>query len=172
VPGGRSPADREAGLARLARRFFSGHGPAELTDLCRWASLPVADARLGLDAVRGELATLAVEGRTLWYDPARPDPVAPQQRALLVPLYDELVLTYPGVTFPVAPGHLHPPGTDKFVGSVLVDETDVGRWRRTVGGRRVTVSTDCAPLTAPQTAAVTAAVPELAAFLQLELVQD
>lgn len=66
---------------------------------------------------------------------------------------------------------LYPPGEDRFAGSVILDETDVGRWRRTVAGRRVTVSTDCTPLTPPRAAAVERAVEDLAAFLDLDLVR-
>ena len=47
--------DRDAALAELARRYLSGHGPADERDLARWAGLPLRDARAGLSAIAGEL---------------------------------------------------------------------------------------------------------------------
>lgn len=49
------PADRDAALAELARRYLAGHGPASPADLARWAGLPLRDARAGLQAIASEL---------------------------------------------------------------------------------------------------------------------
>ena len=57
--------------------------------------------------------------------------------ALLLPLYDELTLSYPLINFPQADGHPHPPGEDLFVGCVIIAKTNVGNWRRTVKGRKI-----------------------------------
>jgi hypothetical protein len=57
--GAAPPFDRDAALARLARRFLAGHGPADDRDLAKWAGLPVGDARRGLAAIAGELAQRA-----------------------------------------------------------------------------------------------------------------
>ncbi|MFP5282288.1 MAG: hypothetical protein ACLGIF_02415 [Actinomycetes bacterium] len=48
---------------------------------------------------------------------------------------------------------------------MLVDETDVGLWRRVLTGRRVRVATTCAPLTARQAAQVDRGMAGLAGFL-------
>ena len=58
---------------------------------------------------------------------------------MLLPLYDELTLSYPRINFPLADQHPHPPGEDLFVGTVIVDEVNVGTWRRTVRGRKVII---------------------------------
>jgi len=47
--------DRDRALAELARRYLTGHGPADERDLARWAGLPLRDARAGLDAIAAEL---------------------------------------------------------------------------------------------------------------------
>jgi hypothetical protein len=49
------PVDPERGLAELARRYLSGHGPASDRDLARWSGLPLGRARAGLRAIGAEL---------------------------------------------------------------------------------------------------------------------
>jgi hypothetical protein len=49
------PVDRDRALAELARRYLSGHGPADERDLAQWAGLPLRDARAGLRAIAPEL---------------------------------------------------------------------------------------------------------------------
>ena len=50
------PLDRPEALARLARRYLAGHGPADARDLAKWAGLTLGDARAALDGVSAELA--------------------------------------------------------------------------------------------------------------------
>ena len=47
--------DRDAALARLARRYLVGHGPATDRDLARWCALPLRDVRRGLTEIAAEL---------------------------------------------------------------------------------------------------------------------
>ena len=51
--------DRSEALARLARRYLAGHGPADARDLARWAKLTLGDARAALDGIRGDLTERA-----------------------------------------------------------------------------------------------------------------
>lgn len=47
--------DEQAALARLARRYLAGHGPADANDLAVWAGVPLGQARKGLAAIADEL---------------------------------------------------------------------------------------------------------------------
>jgi Winged helix DNA-binding domain len=49
------PVDRDTALAELARRYLSGHGPADDRDLARWTGLPLRDARAAFAAIGSEL---------------------------------------------------------------------------------------------------------------------
>jgi hypothetical protein len=163
------PEGRRTGdLAELAYRFFVGHGPASVRDLARWASLTQTSAREATEAAGPRLAQLTVTGEPLWFDPAAPEPPADvAYGALLLPLYDELTLTYPTSGFPVAARHPHPAGADQFVGSVVLGDENVGTWRRTLRGRTVEVEVVLASSRAAPADrnAVTAAAEALAAFL-------
>ena len=169
----RVPAERRrtGDLGELAYRFFAGHGPASVRDLARWASLTQTQAREATEAAAPRLAELTVTDEPLWFDPAAPEPPADvAYGALLLPLYDELTLTYPALGFPAAAQHPHPAGEDRFVGLVVLGDENVGTWRRTVRGRTVQIEVALAPGRSPaEREAVASAAEELAAFLDRRL---
>jgi hypothetical protein len=157
---------REEAVAELAYRFFAGHGPAGLKDLTRWASLTVSEARSAIEACAARLARMEVAGEVLWFDPAEPRPRRAPLSAHLLPLYDEVVLTYPSLNFPVVEGHPHPPDDELFVGSVVAGTRNVGTWRRQFVGKQVLVETALAPgLDERHEKAVDAAVDAMTAFI-------
>ena len=49
------PLDRDEALARLARRYLAGHGPADAHDLAKWAGVPLGQSRRGLDLIDEDL---------------------------------------------------------------------------------------------------------------------
>jgi hypothetical protein len=163
--------DAVGDTAELARRFFLGHGPASIQDLARWSSFTISQCRDAVAAIKDQLSCVSVEGVELWFDP-EPQPVQPSSDALLLPLYDEVTLSYPLINFPKADGHPHRPGEDLFVGCVIIAETNVGTWRRTVQGRRMIMEIALAPGVGSSSGAlVEAAADKLATFAgkQLEL---
>ena len=50
------PLERPDALARLARRYLAGHGPADAPDLARWAGITLGDARIAFGGIEAELA--------------------------------------------------------------------------------------------------------------------
>jgi hypothetical protein len=162
-------ADRPGDAAELLRRYVHGHGPTSIRDFTRWSSLTLKLAGEALGQVAEGLASVQVAGTELWYDPAAPG-AASASGALLVPLYDELTLSYPAVNFPVADRHPQDSPFEVWLGSVILDETNVGLWRRTVRGPTVAVEIDLAPgVSATAREAAAAAAEQLAAFLGLRL---
>jgi hypothetical protein len=162
-------ADAAGDAAELARRFFAGHGPASIPDLARWSSLTISQCRDALAAVKDRLDCVTVEGVELWFDPDAPR-AGQSSDALLLPLYDELTLSYPMINFPQATGHPHSPGEDLFVGSVIIAKTNVGNWRRTVKGRKIIIEIALAPEVLQRSRTlVEAAASKLATFQGKEL---
>jgi Winged helix DNA-binding domain len=166
----RAPRSEKSGdAAELARRFFLGHGPASIQDLARWSSLTVGQCREAVDAIEDRLDRIAVDGVQLWFDPDAPRE-GTSTGALLLPLYDEVTLSYLLINFPQADSHPHPPGEDLFVGCVIIAETNVGLWRRTLKGRKMIMEITLAPGVLPRSRAlIEAAASELAAFVDKEL---
>lgn len=163
-------APRSTGdIAELAARFFVGHGPASIQDLARWSSLTISQCRGAVDVIKDQLGCIAVDKEELWFDPAAPRP-SQLPGALLIPLYDELTLSYRMINFPRATGHPHPPGEDLFVGCVIIAETNVGLWRRTLHGRKMIMEITVSAGVLPKSRDILeAAAADLAAFVGKEL---
>ncbi len=163
--------ERDEAVARLARRFFAGHGPASIADFTRWSSLTAADTRRALVEVEAHLEQVVADGVDLWFDPTtmpRTDRSAPE--AWLFPIYDEIVLSYRSPTFPAASDHPYPDRTDPFFARVVYRGVNVGVWKRSGQRGRVSVHTQLAPsLDAAARLAVTAAARRLAHFLGMPL---
>jgi Winged helix DNA-binding domain len=89
---------REAALELLARRYFSGHGPATAADLTRWANLTAADTRQAITAARRSLRVLSVDGVEYLLAPNTEDLLAACRgqagEVLALPHFDELLLGY------------------------------------------------------------------------------
>lgn len=131
----------------LVLRFFLGHGPASVKDFTRWSSLTVAATEAALAGLRDRLDSFEVDGVRQWYDPSGPVPARTRPRGYLLPVYDEVALTYPRLGFPVLQGHRHehaanPWLADAFVGGVVAGLRNVGTWKRTVSRTTVTVRVD------------------------------
>ncbi|MBO0686334.1 MAG: AlkZ family DNA glycosylase, partial [Candidatus Dormibacteraeota bacterium] len=54
--------DRDEALAELTRRYFTSHGPAQVTDFAWWSGLTVKDGRRGLEMVGSCLVREVIEG--------------------------------------------------------------------------------------------------------------
>lgn len=160
--------DREEALARLARRYLTGHGPATERDLAYWATLPVTDVRRGLTAVRDELASFEHDGRTYWHLPG----AAPEGRGNppghLLQLLDEMYRGYQDSRYVLDARGVVPREREKAIGVALVDGQLVATMKRTIGATVVRFElAPYTPLTAGQSLALDEAADRYGAFLGL-----
>lgn len=134
--------DQEEALAELVRRYFTGHGPAQVTDFAWWSGLTVKDGRRGLDMVGSCLEREVVEGRTYWSS-AEPPPVRDGGPAIhLLPNYDEFLVAYQDRSASFDPSR----GLDMsgFRGGILDNVVVLrgqvwGGWKRRLEGRQAVV---------------------------------
>ena len=80
--------DRDEALARLARRYLAGHGPATDRDLARWANITLGAARTGLAGITAE----TVAGKDGLVDLAEREPPAPLPPPRLLGGFEPLLL--------------------------------------------------------------------------------
>ena len=162
--------DHDEALAEFALRFFTGHGPATVQDLARWAGATVRDARAGLAAVRDQLESVTVEGIEYLMDPSTPDRLAAARGeadgVLLLPGFDEFVLGY-GDRTAVVPAEfadrIVPGKNGMFRATVVHGGQVVAVWRWTGRGQGRTVDvepfTELAPTVAAAVQARAAGLP-------------
>lgn len=166
--------DRDAALAELARRYFTGHGPAQVQDFAWWSGLTVADAKRGLALVGPALAHEVIAGKSYWSSPDLRPAGAPRRDGApivhLLPNYDEFLVAYRDRTAALDPARAFdtaPFPNGSILAHVVVLNGQVwGGWKRRVEGRQVVV--ELGPLDvldAAGAAALQGAANDLARFL-------
>ncbi len=152
--------ERDVALAELARRYLTGHGPAQDRDLARWAGLPLRDARTGLTAIASELD----HGEHGLVDLAGRPPPAPLPAPLLLGAFDPVLLGWTSREPLLRGERALALVTDNglFRPFALVRGRAVGTWRLVSGS----VSLEpFAPLTRSVTAALEADAADVVRFL-------
>ena len=87
--------EREEAVVELARRYFTSRGPASVEDFVWWSGLTLTDARLALDALRGEIERVRVGERdAYWSGTVGDQPPTLALPSHLLPAFDEYVLAY------------------------------------------------------------------------------
>lgn len=84
---------RDEALARLAQRYFTGHGPATLEDFVWWSGLKISDARLALAAATNNLRKIASKETTWYLSPQASKSIA-DNSVFLLPAFDEFIIGY------------------------------------------------------------------------------
>lgn len=163
--------DRDESLAKLTRRYFSGHGPATVQDFMWWSGLTAADARQGLEMVKTQLAQAHLDGQTYWFSPAPPPTKAASPTVHLLPAFDQYLLGYRerGAVLNLAWATRIVPGRNGVFKPILVvDGQVVGTWKRTLRQTKVVVKFNpFVPLSPAQTKAIGAAAEDYGRFLEL-----
>jgi len=164
---------RDEALGHLARRYFTGHGPATLKDYVWWSGLVVGDARRSIEIAGHDLDRREIGDRTYWS--AGSSSARAGGGAHLLPNYDEYLVAYrdrdPVVEPPrrAAAARLgaRPRAGDVFAHSLVIDGRLAGSWTRTHGRSAVTI--DVVPyrrLTPAERRAVAAAAERFGRFMQ------
>jgi hypothetical protein len=163
--------DREAALSELARRYFSGHGPATLRDFTWWSGLAAADARAALELAKPELQQEVVNGQTYWL--ARAEPPQPRRapEVFLLPGFDEYLLGYADRSAALDPAYAARvvPGTNGvFFPTLVIDGRVAGTWKRTHTRTHVAIQlSPFTPIAGAAMPAITAAAERYGRFLGL-----
>lgn len=132
---------REESIVKLARRFYTSHGPATSKDFMRWTKLTSKDANYALQNLRNELKSVEVNGYTYWYK-AGQSPIQAEQ-AYLLPGFDEYMLGYGDRSLIVEDDHhrLVVPGSNgMFMPTIIINGRVSGIWKRTIKRKEVVIT--------------------------------
>ena len=83
----------EAPVAKLAKKYFTSHGPATKYDFAWWSGLTLAQAKEGIELNKKQLAYQVVEGNTYWFSCEQSIP-KPKKSVFLLPMFDEYTVAY------------------------------------------------------------------------------
>jgi hypothetical protein len=127
-------------LAELARRYFTGHGPAALDDFRWWSGLPAAEARAALDMAKAHLHEETIDGRTYWHAGQSTGAARAAPTAHLLPAYDEFLIGYKDRSASLAPEHAAYVKNANGLGSaILLAGQVIGTWTRTTKRAEVVI---------------------------------
>jgi hypothetical protein len=162
--------DRDEALAEIARRYFTSHGPATLSDFGWWSGLPAADARSGLEMARPGLQSEQIEGAVYWRAESKGAALLREFRiashAALLPAYDEYTVAYRDRRAALDPAHAEAARNGIFSLTIVLKGRVAGTWtRQLVNGRVAVALKPFAPLNGASGRAVAAAAERYGRFL-------
>ncbi len=135
------PTNKDETLAKLSRKYFTGHGPATLNDFVWWSGLSVAEARCGLESVKSEFVSETIDSQTYWIPNVDYRPFATESTVHLLPAFDEYIIGYKDRT-----AVLPPENNRKAVSSngifrpvIVKDGKVIGIWKRTYSAHKTIV---------------------------------
>lgn len=144
VPEPRRPTGDEA-LREFVQRYLAGHGPATLADFVWWSKVTVAEAKRGLAAAAGAVASVIVDGTEYWLAADLPDAATGPGRGrrrnrnhsvFALPGFDEYLLGYRDRSLVLHGDHadlIVPGGNGVFQPTIVADGRVTGTWRGTPG---------------------------------------
>jgi hypothetical protein len=123
---------REEALTKIARKYFTGHGPATLKDFVWWSGLRMSDALAGIKMAAPHLTQEKVDGVCYWMSENILEFHDPSPTAHLLPAFDEYLIGYKDRSAVLSTQHSNkvvPGGNGMFLPVVLVDGQVVGTWK-------------------------------------------
>ncbi len=164
---------REEALAELARRYFTGHGPATAKDFAWWSGLTLADVKTGLNLASPHLSSDSADGQVVYFSAAMSPALGAQPAAgkppaaYLLPTYDEYHIGYANFGRSILyrrEGRL----SAEFNATIQYNQRVIGFWQRTFRKGGVTVAlSPLAQFSPGEKEAVGIAVEKYAEFLGL-----
>ena len=167
------PFSRAEALAKLARRYFTSHGPATVQDLARWAGITLTDAKQGLADAGDSLIQETVAGQAYWLPHSTPSADTSTAQLYMLPGFDEFVLGYgdrSAVLDATYAQRICPGGNGVFRPTIVADGAIVGTWKRTIKKRHITVEWEpFRPFTARAEKALDLAAQRYGEFLDMSV---
>jgi len=131
-------------LAELSKRFFTSRGPATMYDFAWWSGLSVTEAKKGIEMVKRNFKRESINGKEYFFRVPSSSRNEIAQATLLLPNYDEYVVSYKDRKEAIDKKHLEVISKERnavFTNSILVNGKIEGTWQRIVKNNSVTVTT-------------------------------
>ena len=162
-----NPLSKEESLAKLARIYFSGHGPATLNDFVWWSGLSVGEARQGLYAVQAEFVSETINEQLYWMPDVAYQPSVGENRLFLLPSYDEYIVGYKDRTDVLTSvNHTKAISSNGVFRPVIIkDGRVIGLWKKATSAKKIIEVAPFEPVDDTTQQLINAAAEEVRAFL-------
>jgi len=133
------PLTKEESLVKLARIYFTGHGPAALHDFVWWSGLSVGEARQGLESVQAEFISEMIDGQRYWMPDINFQPASAGNALHLLPAFDEYIVGYKDRTAVLA-SEVHRKAVSSngvFRPVVVKNGRVIGLWKKAASGKKI-----------------------------------
>lgn len=134
---------KEEGLAELAKRYFTSHGPATLQDFSWWSGLSVTNSKLALELIKKDFQSVSLGDQIYWFSRELEDKKLDKDTIHLLPAFDEFLISYKDRTASIPLEH-QPKAFSKngiFYPIIVVNGKVVGLWKRTIKKDTVIIET-------------------------------
>jgi hypothetical protein len=168
------PLSKADAPSRLARTYFTSHGPATLKDFAWWSGLSLGEASRGFEMVQSGFTSEIVDGTTYWFHKSNRPTKGDDQQVYLLPAFDEFIISYADRRAALPEGVSQRLVSDNgmFRPVVVVDSLVLGVWKRTIKKDQVFIEVEL--FASPPKGAldgIEAAATKFAAFLEKELAE-
>jgi hypothetical protein len=135
---------KEEALARLAKSYFTSHGPATIADFTWWSGLPASNARNALESIKNDLHSVKIASATYWLSGSTFKAQNPPDSVYLLPAFDEFLISYKERSASItAENHKKAISNNGiFRPVVLVNGQISGLWKKIVKKDRVIIETE------------------------------
>jgi len=125
---------KDEALALLAKKYFTCHGPATLSDFVWWSGLPVTNARKALEMNKSELFSETIDNETYWFAESIHQPSPRSDSVYLLPAFDEYLISYKSRSAAITIDHHKKAVSNNgiFRPTIVVNGEISGLWKRTI----------------------------------------
>jgi hypothetical protein len=128
-------------LEKLANRYFTSHAPATLADFTWWSGLSAAHAKRALEMVRKDFESRTIADQTYWFPADIPKLPVRSTPVLLLPAFDEFLISYKDRTATIAAADQAHAFTNNgiFRPTIVINGQTIATWKRTIKQERVQI---------------------------------
>ncbi|HXA00727.1 MAG TPA: winged helix DNA-binding domain-containing protein [Cytophagaceae bacterium] len=132
---------RDEALVKLARNYFSSHGPATLQDFVWWSGLSVSDAKHALEMIKSDFISEQIGLQTYWFSNSFRIPKNYKESVYLLPAFDEFIISYKDRSASLHADHSKKTVSDNgiFRPTIVINGQVKGLWKRIVKKDKVMV---------------------------------
>ncbi|MDL2283447.1 winged helix DNA-binding domain-containing protein [Odoribacter sp. OttesenSCG-928-G04] len=123
---------KEEALERLARKFFNSHAPASINDFAWWSGLSLTECKQAIGLVKDDFICERINGRDFWMRNDTQTPPVNENSALLLPPFDEFVVSYKDRSELIDKEHYGKVMTKNglFSPTVMLNGEIIGSWKK------------------------------------------